>query len=239
MRATPRHIHGCLRAIPERLLALQYPTTAASRNPTGQTLLVWGGSTSIGSNAIQLAVAAGYEVITTASHKNFNYVKGLGAAKAYDYRSNLVVQDIIEALKNKECAGAIAIGNNSVHSCIDILAASEGRKFVAQASANLPDKLPTSRMEMIPVGLSYLWFNVSVWVRSKWNGVDTKFIWGSDLVANEVSRVIYEDYLPAALESEYIAAPKPYVVGKGIERVQEALDSHRKGVSAKKLVVTL
>jgi len=38
-------------------LALQHPT--ADAQPTGQTLLVWGGSTSVGSNAIQLAVAAG------------------------------------------------------------------------------------------------------------------------------------------------------------------------------------
>jgi NADPH:quinone reductase-like Zn-dependent oxidoreductase len=43
--------------------------------PTGKTLLVWGGSTSVGSNAIQLGVAAGYEVVTTASPKNFDYVR--------------------------------------------------------------------------------------------------------------------------------------------------------------------
>ena len=38
-------------------LGLQHPS--ANPTPTGQTLLVWGGSTSVGSNAIQLAVAAG------------------------------------------------------------------------------------------------------------------------------------------------------------------------------------
>jgi hypothetical protein len=35
--------------------------------------------TSVGSNAIQLAVAAGYEVFITTSPKNFDYVKSLGA----------------------------------------------------------------------------------------------------------------------------------------------------------------
>jgi NADPH:quinone reductase-like Zn-dependent oxidoreductase len=45
-------------------LALQYPSI--DPKPTGKTLLIWGGSTSVGSNAIQAAVAAGYEVITTA-----------------------------------------------------------------------------------------------------------------------------------------------------------------------------
>jgi NADPH:quinone reductase-like Zn-dependent oxidoreductase len=59
-------------------LALQ--RSSALPKPTSKTLLVWGGSTSVGSNAIQLAVAAGYEVFTTASPKNFDYVKKLGAA---------------------------------------------------------------------------------------------------------------------------------------------------------------
>jgi hypothetical protein len=44
-------------------LGLQLPT-APAKAPTGKTALIWGGSTSVGSNAIQLAVAAGYEVIT-------------------------------------------------------------------------------------------------------------------------------------------------------------------------------
>jgi hypothetical protein len=88
--------------------------------------------------------------------------------------------------------------------------------------------------------LSFLWFSVSVWFKSKVKRVGTKFIFGSDLMANEVSRVIYEDYLPAALaESKYIAAPEPHVVGKGLECVQEALDVHKKGVSAKKVVFSL
>ncbi len=44
-------------------------------------------STSVGSNAIQLAVAAGYEVITTSSPRNFDYVKKLGASQVFDYNS--------------------------------------------------------------------------------------------------------------------------------------------------------
>jgi NADPH:quinone reductase-like Zn-dependent oxidoreductase len=46
-------------------LALHLPSL--SPKPTGQTLIVWGGSTSVGCNAIQLGVAAGHEVFTTYS----------------------------------------------------------------------------------------------------------------------------------------------------------------------------
>ena len=221
-------------------LALQYSTSTGSPKPTGQTLLVWGGSTSVGSNAIQLAVAAGYDVVTTASAKNFDYVKKLGATEVFDYRSKTVVEDIIGALRGKQSAGAVAIGNGSVEACIDILAASKGKKFVAQASGPLPDEMPSGTLGMVSVGLTFIAFGASVWVKTKLKRVEAKFIFGSDLMANEVGRVIYEDFLPAALASgKYIAAPEPLVVNKGLEYVQEALDVHKKGVSAKKVVVTL
>ena len=219
-------------------LALPYPTI--SPKPNGKTLLVWGGSTSVGSNAIQLAVASGHEVITTASPKNFDYVKRLGAAEIFDYRSTTVVKDIIDAFRNRQSAGALAIGNGSLKPCIEIIAASRGKKFVAQASINMPDEIPSTTLGWISTGMSIGMSGMSMMVKSKMKRVDTKFIFGSDLMANEVGGAIYEDFLPAALANgEFIAAPEPQVVGKGLEHVQEAMDMNQKGVSAKKLVVSL
>jgi hypothetical protein len=52
--------------------------------------------------------------------------------------------------------------------------------------------------------------------------------------------MIYEDFLPNALvEGRYKAVPEPYVVGKGLENVQTGFDVQRKGVSAKKVVVSI
>ena len=90
-------------------LALAY-LTVSPPSLTGGTLPVWGRSTSVGSNAIQLAVAAGYEVVTTASAKNWEYVKKLGAGAAFDYNSESVVRGFVEAFKGKKCAGAVAVG---------------------------------------------------------------------------------------------------------------------------------
>ena len=57
---------------------------------------------------------------------------------------------------------------------------------------------------------------------------------------NEVSHVIYEDFLPQALaDGRYHAEPEPHVVGTGLEHIQVGLDTQRKGVSAKKVVVLL
>ncbi|KAJ3291408.1 hypothetical protein HK104_006126 [Borealophlyctis nickersoniae] len=48
-------------------------------------VLILGGAGSMGSYAVQLAAAAGYSVIATASKKNFDYVQTLGAVHVVDY----------------------------------------------------------------------------------------------------------------------------------------------------------
>jgi len=207
-------------------LALGYPSV--SPKPTGKSLLVWGGATSVGSNAIQLAVAAGYEVITTSSPKNFAYVKSLGASQVFDYNSPTVIADLIAAFANKNLAGAFSssgiakgksipdavIANNSVaEACVQIVSKSNGTKFVAMASP-VPENLP--------------------------EGVEAKFIMGDDLKDNEISNIVYGEFLPKALaEGKYVAAPEPMVVGKGLEYVQKAFEVQKNGVSARKVVVSL
>ncbi len=215
-------------------LALQYPS--ATPHPTGETLLVWGGSTSVGSNAIQLAVAAGYEVITTASPRNFAYVKGLGARQVFDYNSTTVVTDIITAFQGKTLAGALAIGTGSAEPCADIVHACTGNKFISMASPSVSfENGMTAR-----VVLQLVSSNVALQVTCRTRHMRAKFISGSTLMNNEVSKVIYEDFLPQALaEGRYVAAPEPYVVGTGLESVQAGFDAQRKGVSAKKVVVSL
>ena len=40
-------------------------------------------------------------------------------------------------------------------------------------------------------------------------------------------------------EEKFVAAPKPMVVGKGLESIQAAMETTKRGVSARKVVVTL
>ncbi|KAI8153811.1 zinc-binding dehydrogenase family superfamily [Colletotrichum sp. SAR 10_65] len=58
-------------------LALELPALPA-RSSTDKTVLLWGGATSVGCCAVQLAVASGYEVVTVASPKNFGLLETLG-----------------------------------------------------------------------------------------------------------------------------------------------------------------
>ena len=223
-------------------LALQYPSE--SPKPTGKTLLVWGGSTSVGSNAIQLAVAAGYEVITTGSRKNFDYVKKLGASQAFDYHTDTVVKDVIQAFKGKTSAGALAIGKGSVEPCLDIVHACKGNKFVSMTTFPISfEKLAESSgvaFQFLRQMPKLLLFNVARMFKSFTRRIRTKLIFGTTLMDNEVSRVIYVDFLPRALaDGRYIAAPEPYVTGTGLDSIQAGLEAQRKGVSAKKVVISL
>jgi len=192
-------------------LALEYPSV----NPkaTGKSILIWAGSSSVGSNAIQLAVASGYEVITTASPKNFDYCKKLGASQVFDYHSPSITQELLDVFKDKVIAGAFAILPGSAEPCLEVVQKTEGNKFVVFALPP-PDKLP--------------------------EGISAKFVFGSTLKNNEVSGVIFEDFLPKALaQGKYVCAPEPLVVAKGLESVQTGFDRIKKGMSAQKGIITL
>ncbi|MBS2545631.1 zinc-binding alcohol dehydrogenase family protein [Catenulispora sp. NL8] len=221
-------------------LALRHPS--ARPEPTGQTVLVWGGATSVGGNAVQLAAAAGYEVIATCSPRNFEYVQSLGAARVFDYNSPDAVADITAAFAGRTLAGAIAFGTTGAAACVRIAGACQGTKFVSIATppvsfapADNTGRLARPRMIGRMIG-----GNIGLQLAARRRGVRTKYIFGTSLKANEVSLAVYRDFLPAALaEGRYAAAPKPMVVGHGVKDFQHAMDVQLKGVSAAKVVVTL
>ena len=68
--------------------------TSKDPNASSKYILIWGGATSVGQYAIQIATAAGYKVVTTASPKNSEYLISLGAEKVFDYHSATISEDI-------------------------------------------------------------------------------------------------------------------------------------------------
>lgn len=230
-------------------LALDMPTIPAPEKTVGKsgnirTVIITGGSSSVGSNAVQLAVSAGYEVVSTASPKNFDYVKSLGATHVFDYRSKTLVNDMLGALKDRELVGAYAIGKGAVEACTAVMIKRDPnltRKFIAVAGAIIPaDKL----MSFTGKGMFFIAMLGNM-ITSKFRqcrtGVEAKFIIVDNLIEpDSVVAKIYTTFLPQALEQrQYVPAPPPQVVGQGLGMIQEALDLQRKGVSGKKLVVTL
>jgi NADPH:quinone reductase-like Zn-dependent oxidoreductase len=192
-------------------LDLQLPAVPA-RKPTGKVLLVWGGASSVGLNAIQLAVAAGYEVVTTCSPDNFEYVKQFGPTHVLDYNSPTVVADLVDAVKGKTTVGAFdAVGGHAPS--VEFVQKTEGVKFVATAVrgfADPPEGVGMAQCQSLAIK-------------------DTP-----------VGKAIFEDFLPKALEEgTFVPAPEPLVAGKGLEALQGAIDLKRDGVSAKEKVVVV
>jgi NADPH:quinone reductase-like Zn-dependent oxidoreductase len=198
-------------------LRLALPTA----NPTErhETVLVWGGSTGVGSNAIQLARNAGYRVVATASARNFGYLSALGAAATVDRNSREAVDELVAAIGESPLAGSLAIGAGSLPKVMQVAARAPGAKRVSSAAPGFLTRILALRAP---------------------RGVHVSGIWGGSLKDNAVGPAIYVDFLPTALATgAYRAEPKAEIVGHGLGAIPAGLQRLRKGVSASKLVVTL
>ncbi|KAJ5351915.1 hypothetical protein N7452_000889 [Penicillium brevicompactum] len=67
------------------------------RSRAGTSLLVWGGSSSVGLYTIQLASICGLNVITTCSPRNADLVRSYGAKHVFDYNDPDVIESISKA----------------------------------------------------------------------------------------------------------------------------------------------
>jgi NADPH:quinone reductase-like Zn-dependent oxidoreductase len=198
-------------------LALALPTVKPAER--GETVLIWGGSTGVGSNAIQLVRNAGYRVVATASPRNFGYLRTLGADAVVDRNSPAAVDELVAAIGDGPLAGSLAIGNGSLLKVMRVAARAPGCKRVSSAAPTLLTRILALRAP---------------------RGVQASGIWGGSLKDNEVGPAIYTDFLPAALATgAFRAEPPAEVVGSGLGAIPAGLQRLRNGVSAKKLVVTV
>lgn len=218
-------------------LALPYPSLSPTL--TGKFLIIWGGSTSVACNAIQLAVASGFQVIATSSPRNFDLCKSLGASYTFDYNSKTVVSDMIAAIGDKVLHGAMTIGNGGPETCYAVMSKVNcDKKFVSMISYPLPTS-PPERFEVLQTVVYFISWNLRWWVKTKVGGVGSKLVFGSSMAFNDVGKALFERYLPDALaKGDFVAAPESQVIGHGLEHIQDAFDA-QKSVSAKKIVVTL
>lgn len=195
-------------------LQLEMPPSSKGK---GKTLLVWGASSSVGSCGIQLAVAAGYEVVGVASRHNHAFVKSIGATECFDQKDLSLVNDMIGFLKGKDVVGAYdAISKEgTLHTLCDVLAAGDGAKLICG---------------VMPGAEAFAT-----------NGV--KIVTNFGAVQSFESKVgphIWHTFLePALAAGKFQYKPDPVIVGQGLESIQKACDLLAEGVSAKKLVVTL
>ncbi|KAK3725941.1 hypothetical protein LTR37_000089 [Vermiconidia calcicola] len=198
---------------------LGLPLPQLQPKPNGKVLVVWGGSSSVGSCAIQAAKAAGFEVAATAGAHNLEYCKSIGADYAFDYKTDTLVEDVVAALKGKDSAGVFnaVMGEETYIKCAEIASQLGGTQIM---SSVLPPNMPYDKP--LP------------------GGVKLAYNFCYELKGTEVGPAIWQQWVPAALANGTLKCkPDAYVVGQGLEKIQEAVDAWKSGASARKYVVEI
>lgn len=191
-------------------LGLPYPSLEPSS--LGKTIIVYGGSSSVGSMTTQIATATGIDVIAIASTKNFDLCKTSGAVDVYDYHDASFVGAVVSAAKKlgHPVVGifdAISSPETYENSLVIIAALGGGHLACSHPPpAEVPDNVKA----------------------------------GMIFAVNDIATPVWKDFVTPALEARIVKClPTPTVVGKGLEKIQEGLDRSKAGVSATKLVIEI
>ena len=201
-------------------LALALPDLDAPRR--GESVVIFGGATSVGMNAIQLATLAGYTVTATASARNFHLLRNLGAAHVVDYHDRNLVEQLVSSLDGQPLAGALAIAAGSLPASIAVT-----RSSAISGSGRVASAHPT------PIT------KVRAALATRHN-VRLSSIWGASPKDNFVGPAIWNDFLPDALErGRFAAAPSARIEGRSLSSIPDGLSLVRSGVRAEKIVVLI
>lgn len=219
--------------------------TGDAVEPEGErgVVVVWGGSTSVGMNAVQLARAAGYDVVSTASPRNAALVRSLGADVVVDHGDARAVEHLVEGIGGRRVVGAVALGTTSAAACIEVLRRTGGSVLAMASTPVSLDGLAGRRClfpAMLPVFTRVGLTMARLTLRARRAGIRSAFVWGSSLRDDEVGRRLWSEVLETGLADGTLRpVPEALVVGEGLGSVQTAIDRQRAGVSAQKVVVTL
>lgn len=200
------------------LYSIGLPRDTAFTAADKKGMLVWGGASSIGSGAVQIAKLMGFSVYVTASEKHHDYLKSLGATKVFDYKSENVVESIVKAAK--EDGVTIRMGFDAVvqlKPCLDVL-----KEFKGEGTLKLAEARPLS--EDSP----------------KEEGIEVNFMEPpkGEKERAEHFHFVFRVWLKEKLETgEFVPSPKMKVIEGGLESAQKALDELKGGVSGVKLVL--
>lgn len=231
----------------ESQLGLKPPPVAradeAAAEASRTAVIVWGGATSVGSVAIQLARAAGHRVLSTASPHNHERTRRLGADGVEDYRDPRVVDRLIAAAEGSTVVGLLAMGAGSGTPCLQIARRHAHRPKVAMASAPVA-------LDGAPIGPQGWWRLThlprlaagfaGLALRARATGVPTCALWGTALVEGPLGRRIFAEFAESALaDGRLIPAPEPLIAGQGLDDLPAAIETLRQGVSARKVVIEL
>ncbi|KAH7391572.1 alcohol dehydrogenase GroES-like domain-containing protein [Cadophora sp. MPI-SDFR-AT-0126] len=195
---------------------LEKPNLEGSATPKNKKVLIYGGSSSVGSLAIQYVAQAGYTVVTTSSPKNHAFVSKLGAAKVIDHSQ--ASDAIIKAL-TAEGPFDLIVDTISTPPATAI----SGAVVAAQGGGKLYALLPAFGPETLPANVTRVF---------------ESWAFPLDEEGNEgLLEWAFHEFLTQGVASGRIVPLPIQKVDGGLKNVNAALDLFEKGVSGVKLVL--
>ncbi|KAF2120352.1 chaperonin 10-like protein [Lophiotrema nucula] len=201
------------------------------KNTKGTSLtsvLVWGGSSSVGLYTIQLANLMGLQVITTCSPRNFELVESQGAHHVFDYSDKDIVAKINEVEPNLKYVFD-TIGNETSSGLASQVITKEGGHLctVRPGKANTSECTKQTKIT-----------DVLVWTAFLKDHSYGDFHWPANKDDHELASELFEN-LPEWIEAGKV---KPNKVGlkKGLDALEEGFQEYRDGkINAYKIVYEL
>jgi NADPH:quinone reductase-like Zn-dependent oxidoreductase len=192
-----------------------------------QGILIWGGSSSVGSVAIQVAHLMGFTVFTVASEQHHALLRSLGADEVFDYHSADVESSLLAAAARLGTPISHALDAVSQASTLDAVSRVLKESSGKDVTPKLTHTLPLAMMQGYnkPEGEEMLW-------------IQGERLWAEEL--RDLCVWVWNDFLPEALaRGKVVPSPKPRVFDGGLRQLQEALNTLKAGVSGEKLVIKL
>ncbi|KAF2023216.1 GroES-like protein [Setomelanomma holmii] len=186
-----------------------------------QAVLIWGGSSSVGTFSIQTAKRLGLVVYTTASPKHHAYLKQLGAHAVFDYKKSDVVLEIVEAVKKDgmTLTKAHCAVPESLQPSLDVLSRTKG---AGSAKVVHSPMLPKDHPTLADTEITF-------------NNLPT-----DKEERDRHMQSCFHGMLKEGLTSGTIVpSPTIQVEGGGLDGLNSALDKLKAGVSGVKIVVPL
>lgn len=202
----------------------------------GKYILIWGGATATGILAIQVAKQGfGLKVVTTASKKNHEYLKSLGADLVFDYNDASVTESIQEATAGEIRYALDTVANDKTwQGLYDATKGSTHVRLDSTLFKSLDDVKADARdpstVELAPPTLAYLA-----------NGEATD-LFGGHWEPNPDSLGRYNEFWSSVLPKilPQLTHAKLKVLAPGFASATEALDLLREDkVSGEKIVFAL
>lgn len=201
---------------------MHYPSIPATPLPAeeqGKKILIWGGSSAMGSLSITYAKQAGYTVISTSSPHNFDLLKFLGADHIFDHSDPATVEKIRDLFPIDYWLDTISL-KPSVTTILKILAP-EG-KPVTKAYIHMLLPLVMAGNPTLPED-----------VTTGMHLFDTHAPENADWAEYFLSR---GSFIEKGIKGGVIKGVPPHLLG-GLEKVSDGIEELHKGVSGKKVVI--